>query len=108
MTWFLLAFGIALEVAGTICMKLAGGFHRPSAAALMYVFYVLSLTTLTFAFRHIEIAFGYAVWSGAGLILIATTGILWFDEPATFTRLLCISLVLIGLIGLHLTSGAAR
>ena len=104
MTWMLLALGIALEVAGTISMKLAGGFLRPRAAVLMYLFYALSLTTLTYAFRQIDIAFGYAVWSGAGLVLIAAAGMLWFDEPATLMRLLCITLVLVGLIGLHLTS----
>ena len=108
MTWALLALGIALEVAGTLCMKLADGFSHPRAAFLMYVLYGISLTTLTFALRRLEIGFAYAVWSGAGLVLIATAGMVWFREPATLERLLFIALVLAGLVGLHLTSPSPR
>ncbi len=108
MTWALLALGIALEVAGTLCMKVADGFNHPRAAVLMYALYGMSLTTLTFAFRRLEVGLAYAVWSGAGLLLIATAGILWFREPATFPRLLFMALVLTGLVGLHLTSPSPR
>ena len=103
-SWLLLALGIALEVAGTVCMKLADGFRDLRAATLMYVFYALSLTTLTFAFKRIDIGVGYAVWSGAGLALIATIGIVWFREPATTARLVFLTFILVGLLGLRLAA----
>jgi small multidrug resistance pump len=103
-SWLLLALGIVLEVAGTTCMKMADGFRDPRAAVLMFLLYGLSLTTLTLAVRGLDLAFAYAVWSGAGLVLIALVGMLWFREPATAVRLICIGLVLVGLIGLRVAA----
>jgi small multidrug resistance pump len=103
-SWFLLALGIVFEVAGTLCMKLADGFRDVRAASLMYILYALSLTTLMFAFRRLDVSVGYAVWSGAGIVLITSVGMLWFREPATAARLIFIGLILAGLVGLHLVS----
>src|SRR5262245_565397 len=97
-SWFLLGLGIALEIAGTVCMKLADGFRDWRAAALMYVLYGLSLTTLTLAFKRLEIGVAYAVWSGAGLTAVVAIGIIWFREPATPARVLFLLFILVGLI----------
>jgi small multidrug resistance pump len=101
-SWVLLGIGIVLEVAGTLCMKLADGFRDLRAAGLMYLFYGLSLTILTLAFKRLDVGMGYAVWSGAGLALIVTIGIVWFREPATTARVIFLTLILIGLVGLRL------
>ena len=70
----------------------------------MYVLYGLSLTALTFAFKRLDISVAYALWSGLGLVLIASVGMVWFREPATLPRLIFIGLILTGLVGLHLAS----
>lgn len=101
-SWLLLGLGIALEVAGTVCMKLADGFRDLRAAGLMYIFYALSLTTLTFAFKRLDIGVAYAIWSGAGLGLIVLIGMVWFREPATTARVVYLLFILIGLLGLRL------
>lgn len=101
MTWWLLALGIALEVAGTICMKMSDGFRDSRASLLMFVLYGLSLSSLTMAFRRLDVSVAYAVWSGGGLVLVSAVGVLWFREPATPVRLACIGLILAGLVGLH-------
>lgn len=103
-SWVLLALGILLEVAGTLCMKASNGFGHWQLAVWMYVFYALSLTALTLAFRDLEVSIGYAVWSGAGLVLVVAVGILWFDEPASPASLLLIAFVFVGLVGLHVSS----
>jgi small multidrug resistance pump len=103
-SWLLLAAGVLLEVAGTLCMKQSDGFSDWRAAMSMYVLYGLSLTVLTFAFKRLDVGVAYAVWSGAGLVLIAGTGMLWFREPVSAARLVCIALILVGMIGLHLVT----
>jgi small multidrug resistance pump len=107
-SWALLGLGIAFEVAGTLCMKLSDGFRDVRAAALMYLLYGLSLTALTFAFKRLDVSVAYAVWSGTGLVLITSVGILWFREPATVARLIFIALIVTGLIGLHLVGGGGE
>lgn len=108
MSWGWLFAGIVLEVAGTLCMKGADGFNDWRLAALMYALYALSLTSLTLAFRHLDVSLGYAVWSGGGLVLIALAGIFWFKEPATAARLLFIACILVGVVGLNLVSHHGR
>ena len=106
MSWLLLAVGIALEVAGTLCMKMSQGFSDWRPTCLMYLFYALSLTTLTLAFKHIDVSVAYAVWSGAGIVLIASFGVVFFREPMTVTRGVYIGFILIGLVGLYLATPA--
>ena len=104
MSWILLGVGIALEVAGTLCMKMSDGFSDSRATCLMYVFYALSLTTLTLAFKHIDVSVAYAVWSGAGIVLVASVGVFYFQEPMSLTRGVYIGLILVGLVGLFLAN----
>jgi small multidrug resistance pump len=101
-SWVLLGIGIVLEVAGTLCMKLSDGFRDLRAAGLMYVFYGLSVTMLTLAFKRLDVSVAYAVWSGAGLMLIVAAGMVWFREPATTARMVFILFILVGLLGLRL------
>jgi small multidrug resistance pump len=103
-SWLLLAIGIVLEVTGTFFMKVSDGFAHWRAASLMYVCYAMSLTALTIAFRQLHVSVAYAVWSGAGLILVTSVGMLYFREPVTLARLVFIGLILVGLVGLHLAS----
>jgi small multidrug resistance pump len=106
-SWVLLGLGIALEVAGTVCMKRSDGFRDLRAAGLMYLFYGLSLTALTFAFKRIDVGVGYAVWSGAGLALVVAIGMIWFREPATTLRVVFLLIIFAGLLGLRLVAAPA-
>jgi len=42
------------------------------------------------------------VWTGIGAVGTASLGIVLFDEPATGARLLFISVIVFGIVGLHL------
>ena len=105
MGWVLLAAAILLEVAGTTSMKLAEGFTRPLPSALIFVFYGASFVLLTLALRHIEVGIAYAVWAGAGTVLIALIGVAAFGEAMTSLKLLGIALVVGGVATLHAAQG---
>jgi len=105
MTWIFLILAIVLEVSGTISMKLSQGFSKFWPALSMFLFYALSLASLTMALKKIEISIAYAIWSGLGTALIATAGILWFKEPVSVFKMVSIGLVIIGIIGLNLSGG---
>ena len=103
MGWFLLALAIILEVAGTTCMKLSGGFKEILPTVLVFVFYSLSFTAFIYALKTIDLSITYAIWAGVGLALIAAIGILYFKEPLTVQRMVFIGLILIGVVGLSLS-----
>ena len=104
MGWFLLALAIVLEVSGTTCMKFSDGFKEIVPSVLVFVFYGLSFTAFIYALKTIDLSVSYAIWAGVGLALITAIGILYFKEPATIQKMVFIVLVLVGVIGLSLST----
>jgi small multidrug resistance pump len=101
--WLYLAAAIFLEVAGTTSMKLSNGFERLVPSVLIFLFYGLSFTALTFALRRIDLSIAYAVWAGLGTALIAVIGMVYFREPLTLLKFGSLLLIILGVIGLHLS-----
>lgn len=105
MSWLYLILAIVLEVSGTTCMKVSHGFTRLVPSVLMFVLYGLSLSSLTLALKRIEVSVAYAVWSAVGTALIATIGIVWFRETLNLLKVASLALIIIGVVGLHLSQG---
>lgn len=105
MSWFYLILAIILEVSGTTSMKLSQGFTKMIPSITMFIFYILSLVSLTLALRKVDVSVAYAVWSGLGTTLIAIIGIFYFKEPSSIIKTLSICLIVIGVIGLNLSGG---
>lgn len=101
--WFYLAGAIALEAAGTTSMKLSYGFTKLAPSILIFLFYAASFVALTFALKGIDVSLAYAIWSGIGTVIIATIGILYFQEPATALKIVSIGLIVAGVAGLKLS-----
>ncbi|MDH3598696.1 MAG: multidrug efflux SMR transporter [Candidatus Tectomicrobia bacterium] len=102
--WLLLLVAIVLEVAGTTSMKLSNGFTKLVPSMLIFVFYAFSFILLTFTLKHINVSIAYAVWAGMGTALIAAIGMVYFAEPMTGFKLVCVGLIIVGVAGLNLVS----
>jgi len=103
MAWLFLLLAIGFEIAGTTCMKLSNGFQNPLPTAAIFVCYAISIGFLTVAVRTIDISVAYAIWSAIGMAVIATIGIVFFDEPAGAWKLVCIGVIIAGVVGLQLS-----
>ena len=103
MHWLFLIGAIIMEVGGTTCLKLSEGFTRLWPSILIFVFYALSFTLVTFAVRKLELSITYAIWSGVGTFLIAIIGLYWFKEPMTLLKAVSMLLVIAGVVGLNLS-----
>ncbi|MEI7555638.1 multidrug efflux SMR transporter [Candidatus Chlorohelix sp.] len=99
----LLGSAIVLEVVGTTFLKLSEGFSKPLFGILMFVFYGGSFTVMSFALKEIDVSVAYAIWSAMGTALIATIGILWFNEPLNALKLISLTLIIAGVVGLNLS-----
>ena len=102
--WAVLSVAILFEVAGTTCMRLSEGLTRAWPTLLIFVFYAVSFTLNTLVVGRLGMSVVYAVWSGAGTVLTALIGFLWFREPATALKLASAGLVVLGVFGLHAAS----
>lgn len=100
--WAYLALGIVFEVLGTICMKLAEGFTKLWPSIFVFLFYGLSLGLLILVLEKFEVSIAYAIWASAGTALIAIIGIIYFNEPITTAKIISISLIIAGILGLEL------
>ena len=105
MPWLIFALTIIFEVIGSTMMKLSNGFSLFWPSVAVFVCYSLSLTGLTIVLKFIDLSIAYAIWSGLGVALIALIGFLYFKEPMTAQRVGSILLIIIGVIGLQLSSG---
>lgn len=104
MSWVYLFLAIISEVCGTTFMKKSNGFSEIKYAVVMLLFYALSLSMLTLALKKIDISVAYAIWSAVGIVLIVIIGFIMFKEPINLYKVLFIGLIIIGVIGLNLTS----
>lgn len=102
MKWTILAAGILFEVLGTICMKYAEGFTRLVPSILVFVFYGISLAALVFVLEKMQVSIAYAIWASVGTALIAVIGMLFFKEPVSLMKILSISFIILGILGLEL------
>jgi small multidrug resistance pump len=55
-----------------------------------------------------EVGTAYAVFSALGTALMASVGILWFNEPATVLKIVSLFLIILGVVGLNVNFVAAR
>ena len=102
--WVYLGFAIALEVAGTLSLKLSSQNNSLVAVFFVVIFYLSSFTFLWLAIKKLDVSLAYAIWAGTGTALIALLGWLIFKDSMTVMKVLFISLIIIGVVGLKITS----
>lgn len=105
MSWVLLGFAIALEVAGTTSMKLSDGFSRLVPSVMVFVLYAGAFVLLMFTLKRMELGVTYAIWSGVGTAATAAIGFFFFAETASPMKIFCIGLIIVGVVGLYLVGG---
>lgn len=113
MSWLLsLNPWLVLVVAGLFEVMWASGIkyvgvQRPLISLGVVVALVASMVGLWIATQKLPVGTAYAVWTGIGAVGAATVGIIIYGEPATAVRAVCILLIVAGIVGLKLFSGAA-
>jgi len=101
--WLLLFSAGLVEVLFAVSLKYNEGFTRlwPSVATVLTG--ICSFYLLMLAIKSLPLGTAYAVWTGMGAVGVAILGIILFKESADWYRLLSITLVIAGIVGLKLT-----
>ena len=105
MSWVVLFVAGLFEIAWAIGLEYSDGLSEPLPTVGTVVALIISMVLLAKAVQDLPIGTAYAVWTGIGAVGTALLGIVLFDEPASTTRLLFISVIIFGIVGLHLVSG---
>jgi quaternary ammonium compound-resistance protein SugE len=104
MSWILLLIAGLLEVAWAAGLKTSEGFTRlwPSVFTVVTA---LGSFVLAMAMRQLPLGTAYAVWTGIGAVGAFIFGIVIMGEALTVARVASAALIVVGLIGLKLSSG---
>src|ERR1700744_6407257 len=105
MSWILLFIAGLLEVAWAAGLKMSEGFTRLWPSVFTLVTAIGSFVLLSLAMRQLPLGTAYAVWTGIGAVGAFVFGIVVMGEALTVARVASAGLMVIGLIGLKLTSG---
>lgn len=105
--WVLLLGAIALEVASTSLLNASQGMTRWGYGVAAMAGYGVCFWLLAFAMTRIPMGVAYAVWSGLGIVAIAAIGWIVFRQSLTLTQMAFMALILVGAIGLNLTTARA-
>lgn len=104
MSWFYLTIAGIFEVVWSTAMKYSEGFSNFFPSVIMVIGMFVSFYFLSMATRVHPLGTAYAIWTGIGAVGAIVVGALLFHEPVTPFRILFLAFILIGILGLKLTS----
>lgn len=107
MTWLYLAFAIMAEVAATSALKASEGFTRLGPSVLVVVGYGIAFFLLSLTLRTISVGVAYAIWSGAGIVLVSLVGLVLFKQRLDGPAMLGMGLIVTGVAVIQLFSKTA-
>jgi small multidrug resistance pump len=102
-----LAIAILAEVIGTSMLKLADGFTRIVPGMISVAAYFVALFFLSLTLKTIPTGIVYAIWSGIGIVLIATVAWLWQGQKLDLPAMAGMVLIILGVIVMNLFSKAS-
>lgn len=104
MHWIILGISIVAEVIATSALKASEGFTRLVPSIVVVVGYSVAFYLLSQALSRIPLGIAYAIWSGAGIVLVSIVGYLRFGEKLDVAALAGIGLIIAGVLVINLIS----
>ena len=104
MEWIILTLAGIFEIVWAIGLKYTEGFTKFIPSSITVTAMLLRFWLLSIAMRTLPLGISYAIWTGIGTIGTVIFGILWQGESASIIKIIFISFILIGIIGLKVSS----
>jgi quaternary ammonium compound-resistance protein SugE len=98
-----LAAGL-FEIAWAFGLKYSDGLTRfwPTLATAIAI--LASFALMAFALKSLPFGTAYAIWTGIGAAGSIILGMVIFSEPTDPVRIICLTLIVAGMVGLKLNS----
>lgn len=102
MGWIYLLIAGLLEIGFTTAMRFTDGFTKIGMTMVVLVLAAASIFCVAKATLTIPLGTAYAVWGAFGAVATLVVGILYFDEPVNFWRMVFLTLIIGSCAGLKL------
>ncbi len=103
MDWINLIIAGLLEAVWASSLKYTEGFTKPLPSLLTISSMTASFILLAQALKTLPAGTGYAIWTGIGLVTTAIVGSVFLGESRDLPRFICISFIVLGIVGLRFT-----
>lgn len=99
-----LGIAIVVEVIATTALKSSDSFTRMLPSIISIAGYCIAFWCLTIPMRTIPTGIIYAIWSGAGIVLIGIVGWLVHGQKLDLPAMLGMGLIIAGVVTINLFS----
>ncbi len=93
-----LVVAILSEVVATSALNASQGFTRLWPSMVTVVGYCLAFYFLSLTLRTVPMGIAYAVWAGAGIVLIAISGAIFFKQLPDLPAVLGMLFIIVGVV----------
>ncbi|MDE1011093.1 multidrug efflux SMR transporter [Paraburkholderia agricolaris] len=100
----LLAIAIVAEVIATSAMRASEGFSRLLPSAVVVIGYGIAFYCLSLTLKSIPVGIVYAVWSGAGIVLITLVAVVLYRQVPDVPAIIGLGLIIAGVAVLNIFS----
>lgn len=104
MSWVYLVVAGIFEVVWATFMKLSDGFSKLGYTSLTIVGMIISFVCLAEATHRLPMSIAYPIWTGIGAIGSVLLGVWFFGDKLSPITWFFVALLLIGIIGIKMTS----
>jgi len=107
MTYLYLLIAIISEVIATTSLKASAGFTKLYPSIIVIGGYIISFLLLSLVLKTMPVGIAYASWAGLGIVFVAVSGYLFFDQRLDLYAILGMSLIISGVLIINLASKSA-
>ncbi|QAT42765.1 DMT family transporter [Aminipila luticellarii] len=100
--YLILGVSIVLELCGSACLEACGQFADKKLTVILILCYLVSFGLFSKILHLINLAVGYATWTGVGAIATSLMGVMIFDQPLTIVGWISIFAMGLGVFILNL------
>jgi len=105
MAYIYLVIAIIAEVVATSALKASAEFSKLYPSLVVIVGYGFAFYFMTLVLRTIPVGITYAIWSGAGIVLITIVGALLYKQIPDIPAIIGMGLIISGVAVIHVYSG---
>ena len=100
-SYIYLAIAIVAEVVATSALKASDNFSKWIPSILVIVGYGVAFNYLSLVVRELPVGMTYAIWSGAGIVLVTLVSIILYRQTPDLAAWAGIALIIAGIVILN-------